>query len=214
MKRRFCIQLVFAFAIVVNFATLAGAAENAQLELAAVNSGPHQVVSNVTERLMAVIKQGSQTLKEDPEKYFTEVRSTLEPVVSFQFIAKNVMASYWAAASEAQRTQFIETFTKSMVETLGKGMANFSDLKITTIPPEADVSAQRKVEVQQEVIGADGTSRVSYTMAQNKSGEWKLINVVLNGVNLGKSFRDQFVQAMKQSDNNIDTVIQNWAKQG
>ena len=49
-------------------------------------------------------------------------------------------------------------------------------------------------------------------MAKNKSGEWKLINVVLNGVNLGKSFRDQFAQAMKQNDNNIDKVIATWAQ--
>ena len=70
----------------------------------------------------------------------------------------------------------------------------------------------KRVEVVQEVAAADGTSRISYTMAQNKSGEWKLINVVLNGVNLGKSFRDQFTQAMKQNDNNIDKVIATWAQ--
>ena len=50
-------------------------------------------------------------------------------------------------------------------------------------------------------------------MAQNNSGEWKLINVVLNGINLGKSFRDQFAQAMRQNDSNIDKVIATWAQQ-
>lgn len=181
---------------------------------AAPQADPHKVVQDVTDTLMSLTKTSGSKIKEDPTQYFTEVRSALEPVVSFSFIAKNVMASYWKAATKDQRVQFTETFTNSMVETLGKGMANFTDLKITTLPPQGDIQSQKKVEVRQEVQGPDGTSKVSYTMARNKSGEWKLVNVVLNGVNLGKSFRDQFVQAMKQNDNDIDKVIQNWAKQG
>lgn len=173
---------------------------------------PHQVVQNVTDAVMKVIKNGDKALKENPDQYFGQVRESLESTVSFAFIAKNVMGSYWDKASESQREQFTETFTRGMVETLGKGLANYSNLKITTLPPEGDISAQKRVEVIQEVAAADGTSRISYTMAQNKSSEWKLINVVLNGVNLGKSFRDQFAQAMKQHDNNIDKVIATWAQ--
>lgn len=174
--------------------------------------GPHQVVQNVTDGVMDVIKGGERALKENPEAYFSRVRETLEPSVSFSFIAKSVMASYWEQANQTQREQFIETFTRSMVETLGKGMANYTDLKITTLPPQGDINSEKRVEVIQEVAAADGTTRISYTMAKNNSGEWKLINVVLNGVNLGKSFRDQFAQSMKQHDNNIDKVISTWAQ--
>lgn len=173
---------------------------------------PHQVVQSVTDAVMAVIKSGEKSLKENPDQYFAEVRKSLEPSVSFNFIAKNVMATTWDKANESQRNEFTETFTRSMVETLGKGLANYSDLKITTLPPEGDISSAKRAEVIQEVAAADGTSRISYTMAQNKDGEWKLINVVLNGVNLGKSFRDQFTQAMKQNDNDIDKVIATWAQ--
>jgi phospholipid transport system substrate-binding protein len=179
---------------------------------AAKTAAPHEVVQHVTDSVMGVIKGGEKALQENPDQYFAKVRATLEPNVSFAFIAKNVMAGYWDQASEEQRNLFTETFTRSMVETLGKGLANYSDLKIVTLPSADDVSAAKKVEVLQEVAAADGTSRISYTMAQNKSGEWKLINVILNGVNLGKSFRDQFTQAMKQNDNNIDKVIANWAQ--
>jgi phospholipid transport system substrate-binding protein len=176
------------------------------------HAAPHEVVKSVTESVMAVIKNGEKALKENPEQYFAQVRSTLEPSVSFSFIARNVMASYWDQATEEQRNRFTEAFTRGMVETLGKGLANYSDLKIITLTPEGNLAELKRVEVVQEVAAADGTSRISYTMAVNKTGEWKLINVVLNGVNLGKSFRDQFAQSMKQNDNNIDKVIANWAQ--
>jgi len=179
---------------------------------AAKNDDPHKVVQDVTSAVMEVIKGGEKALKENPDEYFSRVRKTLEPHVSFAFIAKSVMAGYWDKATPEQRDQFTETFTRGMVETLGKGLANYSDLKITTLPVKEDISNAKRVDVIQEVAAADGTSRISYSMAKNGSGEWKLINVVLNGVNLGKSFRDQFAQAMKQNDNNIDKVINTWSQ--
>lgn len=177
-------------------------------------TSPHAVVEKVTNDMMEVIQTGGKALKENPEKYFSDIRATLESTVSFEFIAKNVMAKYWEQANEKQREQFVEAFTMGMVETLGKGMANYSELTIKTLPSDTDASSVQRMEVVQEVEAADGTSRISYTMAKNRSGEWKLINVVLNGVNLGKSYRDQFIQAMKQNDNNVDKVIADWAKQG
>lgn len=174
---------------------------------------PQETVQLVTDNLMQVIRKGETQLKENPESYYSDVRRVLEETVSFPFIAKSVMATYWPKASEVQRERFTEVFTKGMVETLGKGMANYSDLKVTTLPVNAEASGQKRVEVVQEIQGTEGVNRVSYTMARNKSGEWKLINVVLNGVNLGKSFRDQFAQSMRQNDNDIDKVIAGWSVQ-
>jgi phospholipid transport system substrate-binding protein len=48
-------------------------------------------------------------------------------------------------------------------------------------------------------------------MGKNREGEWKLINVVLNGINLGKTFRSQFMQAMKKQGD-LNQVIAEWAE--
>jgi phospholipid transport system substrate-binding protein len=47
-------------------------------------------------------------------------------------------------------------------------------------------------------------------MRKEKSGDWKLINVVLNGVNLGQSFIGQFKASLKKYNGDIDKVIANW----
>ena len=49
-----------------------------------------------------------------------------------------------------------------------------------------------------------------YDMYLNKQGEWKLINIVINGVNLGLTFRNQFYSLMEKEENNLDLVIENW----
>ncbi len=181
-------------------------------DIAATETGStaHAVVTKVTEDTISVIQQNKALLTENPSAYFAKVQAVLEPVVMFDFIAKTVMGNTYAKASPAQRETFATVFKQGMVETFAKGMANYSDFEINVLPPKADQSGQRKIEVLQEVKGKDGTLTVSYTMASTKDGEWKLINVVLNGVNLGKSFRDQFTQAMRQHNSDIDKVIANW----
>ena len=147
----------------------------------------HAVVAQVSEQMLAVIARDKSLLATDPSAYFEQVNAVLEPAVAFPYIAKVVMAKHYQQASEQQRQQFAEVFQQTMVETIAKGMANYSESQMTVREPAASVAGKRKVEVLQDVKGSDGNHLVSYTMAKNKAGQWKLINVVLNGVNLGKS---------------------------
>ena len=52
---------------------------------------------------------------------------------------------------------------------------------------------------------------VSYTMVQ-LDGQWKLRNVIINGINIGKLFRDQFADSMQRNGNNLDKTIDGWAE--
>ena len=51
---------------------------------------------------------------------------------------------------------------------------------------------------------------MQYTL-EKINGEWKLRNVIINGINIGKLFRDQFADAMSRNGNNLQATIDNWA---
>ena len=40
--------------------------------------------------------------------------------------------------------------------------------------------------------------------------DWKLINIIINGVNLGVTFRNQFYALMDKNSLDIDIVIKKW----
>jgi ABC-type transporter MlaC component len=40
-----------------------------------------------------------------------------------------------------------------------------------------------------------------------------ITNVVINGINLGKTLQNQFLQAAQKNSNDIDSVIASWANQ-
>ena len=63
-----------------------------------------------------------------------------------------------------------------------------------------------------EVIGRNGAVYpLSYTMV--KQGDaWLLRNVIINGINVGKLFRDQFAEAMQRNGNDLDKTIDGWVQ--
>ncbi len=171
----------------------------------------HAIVKDVQDQLLGTIRNGDNIAVNDEAAYFEKVQIILAPVVDFSYIARGVMGGYAKQASPEQRNEFTGLFKYGLVSTYAKGMASFADRDISILPPKGDISGQKTISVAQEVRGEDGVNRVSYTMKLNRKGEWKLVNVVLNGINLGITFRTQFYQAMKQNDGDINAVIAGWS---
>lgn len=172
---------------------------------------PEESVQQVTDEMMSIIKTGSESLKTNPDRYFQQLEDVLVKTVHFPFVAKFVMGDYWAGASAEQRVTFRKRFQRGMVETIGKGLANYADLKLAIVPSKRSPKKSVAI-VNQEVLGAKTPVSISYWMARNKKGQWKLIDVVLDGIKLRDTFRSQFKAEMQKSNNNYDSVIAGWNK--
>lgn len=168
---------------------------------------PQAIVESVAQNLFNLVK-AKNAAKTADDAYFKQVEGTLDPVVNFPFIAASVMGKAYKKATPAQREQFQKVFKDGMVKSLAKGMLGYADSKVT-IAGVSEVNATRHI-VKQEVAVEGATHKLDYTMRKEKSGEWKLINVVLNGVNLGQSFTGQFKASLKKYNGDIDKVIANW----
>jgi len=132
-------------------------------------------------------------------------------MVGFDFIAKNVMGpAYWRQASLEQREQFLKLFKRSLVETYVKGMSQSLDYQLELLEDESKVF-KTQASIVQKITGPDSTSMVVYTLGLGKSGVWKVTNVVLDGVNLGKTFRSQFAQSVKENSGDIAAAIAGWS---
>lgn len=173
------------------------------------SQAPHEIVSEVTEKMFAVVQEYDGGEK-DSEAYFSEIEQLLEPVVNFPFIARVVMGSHGKKASDQQIKEFAEVFKKGLVRSYAKGIASYADSEITISPSDKNLEDARRVTVSQEVRHEGSVHKLFYTMQRNDQGEWKLINVILDGVNLGRTFRSQFSQAMKKHDGDLDKVIDTW----
>ncbi|WP_423897395.1 MlaC/ttg2D family ABC transporter substrate-binding protein [Candidatus Pelagadaptatus aseana] len=174
---------------------------------------PHQVVEGVTADVLQVVQDKKALPDEQPEVFYQAVSEVLSPVIAFDYIARGVMGRYAKQATPEQRQRFTEAFQSDLINTYAKGMAAFGEERIEVLPPEGDIAGQKRVSVVQKVYTADGENIVSYTMGKSKkTNEWKLLNVVINGVNLGQTFRSQFAQAMQEAGD-LEQVITDWSAQ-
>lgn len=186
---------------------------------------PYQIVQQTTERVLAIVKDAKSYYDKDPERFNRQVATVMDDVVDFDAFARGVMGSYASAqrynalATEAEKTAFREriqrfssTFKDGLVQTYAKGLLKFNGERIETLPPrKGDDPATGSVSVMQNIYGsADKPYVVQYSMRRSKSGEWKLQNVIIEGINLGQTYRSQFAAAADLNRGDLDKVIATW----
>ena len=81
--------------------------------------------------------------------------------------------------------------------------------KIVTIFPESYEFA-RTEDVQQNLITSSNIYPITYKVRKDKDGNWLIINIIVNGVNLGLTFRNQFQALAEEHNENIDEIIKHW----
>ncbi|MEE9255148.1 MAG: ABC transporter substrate-binding protein [Pseudomonadales bacterium] len=168
-----------------------------------------------TADLLAVVREGQGYFDADPDRFYVAVASTLDPIVDFKRFARSVMAVYAKRASAEQHERFAKTFRWQLVRTYAKALLEFGNETISVLPAEGKRRRPDRETVKMEVISADGnTYPVEYSMVLYDDGQWRLRNVIINGLNLGLTYRHQFAEAMQDRKNNkdIDRVIDGWSE--
>ena len=196
-------------------------------QVAAQDDAAYNLVQGTTVRIMEVVVAADEYVEADPERYYQQIQDLLDPLIDFRGFARKVMGPYgsserYRSLDEAGREQlrdqldrFTEAMRSSLVRTYSKGLLAFGSSRIELLPPDEPAEGETnptRISLQQLVYADRALPyEVLYQMGQEKSGDWKLLNVIIESVNLGEVYRDQFLASAREVDGNLDTVIDNWA---
>ena len=80
------------------------------------------------------------------------------------------------------------------------------------LAPRRPHKDENKAKVVQEVTYKGRTYTAIYMMQRGKTQNWRVQNIIIEGVNIGVNFRTQFSSALrsKESGGDIDKVIDSW----
>jgi len=183
-------------------------------DVAASENDPFRQIEQVTGELLIVIAEHAEAYPANEQKYFAALNILLEQHIDFSYIAKKVMGPYVKTATAEQRQGFNQKFRMGLLETYGRGLIGYGDEKIVLVNRAALKPGQRRVSVKQEIQAAGVVYPMEYSMAlSKKTGKWKAINVVINGINMRSIFQSQFISAAQKANGDIDTVIANWSSE-
>ena len=169
-----------------------------------------EYVEKIHEDIVLVVRAKQDIYEENPEEFIKAISFALQPLVDFKRISRNVMGRYYKDANKEQIEKFNKVFKASLLETYSKTLAEFKDEEILVSSQVKKSSNGNREKVSLQIVTSTKIYPAVYDMYRNKQGQWKLINIVINGVNLGLTFRNQFYSLMEKEGNNLDVVIEKW----
>lgn len=189
---------------------LVGQAGFAQAEVQ--NQAAFDTVQIATDELILKITEKREIYQQDTELFFADVDNLLSSVIDFKRIARRVMAKHYKKAEPEQHDAFLDAFKRSLLKVYAKALLEYKNERIVILPPrESSKSSAKKQRVDIELYNSGGKKYpITYSMYLNKENQWKMENVIVNGVNIGLTYRNQFARLMKVNSNDIDLVIAGW----
>jgi phospholipid transport system substrate-binding protein len=188
---------------------------------------PHKVVETTTEKLIKVILEAKKYADAEPERFYAELELLIDPLIDFPSFTRSVMGRYGSkkyysqlneeekAIYRAQYRRFVATFRSGLIQTYAKGLLVFDGQKIEVVAPRPadleDAAKGKAVDVVQHIYGsAEKPYEVIYKMRRDGDGSWKVRNVTIESINIGKVYRSQFENAMQQYQDDLAKVVDTW----
>jgi phospholipid transport system substrate-binding protein len=190
-------------------------------QASASQRGAAEVISDVTAQVMTVVAEANTYFDENPDRYYREIDDALAGLVDWRGFATAVMGEYYSrgramdqagrANLKRQRDDFARTLREGLIRSYAKGLLAFGGARMEVQGVEASPQSARVASVTQLVYGeAERVYTIRYQMGQYKDGGWRLRNLIIETINLGEIYRNQFSALARDADDDLDSVIAQW----
>lgn len=165
--------------------------------------GPDQLVKKTADDVIEVIKSDKDIQSGNQQKIFALAEEKILPNFDFDKVSRMVLGKNWTNATPEQKTAFQAEFKTLLLRTYANALSKYKNQTIEYKPfrmgSEAD-TATVKTAIQQS--GGDPIA-VDYTLSK-KGDDWKVFDIVIEGVSLVTNYRSQFAQEIRQ--NGLDSL--------
>ena len=182
-------------------------------------TNPFIFIDTNAQKMVGTLTTNSKLFDSDRKAYEDKIKIIFEPMIDFRRVSASVMGKkYYLLASQQQRAEFVDIFKDSLLDTYAETLAQWGDSSIYTHFDENIIDDWnlyikekkiRNIEVKQTLDTGSSKYPISYKLRMNEDG-WKIINIIINGVNLGLTFRNQFQSLATFHNDNIEEILNNW----
>ena len=124
------------------------------------------------------------------EEKIAKLNEVISPIFDFQELSKRTLGREWKKMKPEQQKEFVELFQKLLQGVYADRLLAYSDQKI--IFDKETMLKKGQAEVQSYLQTSDGKKIPMFYRLTDKSGSWKVYDVIIEGVSMVKNYRDQF----------------------
>jgi phospholipid transport system substrate-binding protein len=141
------------------------------------------------------------------------ISEQIETVFDFKELSRRTLGREWKKMSAEQRTEFVGLFKQLLQGVYADRLLAYSDQKVLW---DKEITLKKgRAEVQSYLQTDDGKKIPLFYRLTNKSGDWKVYDVIIEGVSMVKNYRTQFRQILaKDSPDKLLEILRNKVNKG
>ena len=160
-------------------------------------TNPDMFLKQSVEEVSLFISKNKEQLERDDKFLEEKMNELVIPRFDIVLMSKITLGkSTWTSISENQKNRFVEAFKSLMVRTYMKSLTVFDGEKIKFLPyvqgKRIDVAKVKSVYIM-----SDGDLPVNYRLKKNDNGDWKVFDIIIDGISLLKNYRTDFQNHVK-----------------
>jgi phospholipid transport system substrate-binding protein len=149
--------------------------------------GPRDVVKRMADNVLVVLKDKSATSDGKRER----IEQIVYAGIDFDTLCRLVLARNWTRFSPEEQGRFEDEFKRHLSVTYGKSVDSYRNEEMSIISDHEEARGDWTVKTKILRGGGPDDILVDYRLRQS-NGEWKIIDVIVEGVSLVSNFRSQF----------------------
>jgi len=159
------------------------------LPLQAYAATPQETVETGVNKVLKTLSDPAFKAKPKDQK-ITAISAEIESVFDFEELSRRTLGREWKNFSAEQQTEFVKLFKELLQGVYADRLLAYSDQKV--IYDKEIMIKEGQAEVQSYLQTSDGTKIPLFYRMTDKSGSWKVYDMVIEGVSMVKNYRTQF----------------------
>jgi phospholipid transport system substrate-binding protein len=162
----------------------------------ALASAPTEAVKGTIDQVMQILR--NQKEMKDPAGAQSR-RESLEKVVGgrfdYQEMSRRALGAHWNQLTDQEKEEFVRLFMTLLTNSYADRIENYSGEGVQYLNERTE---RDFAEVRTKVLSGKTEIPLDYRLL-NKGGEWRVYDVVVDGVSLVSNYRGQFARILKSS---------------
>jgi phospholipid transport system substrate-binding protein len=154
---------------------------------------PKETVETGVNNLLKTLGDPSFKTKAKDER-LALMKTQIGAVFDFKELSRRTLGRTWKKLSPEQRTEFVELFTQVLQGVYADLLMSYTDQKV--IFGDEKMLKKGRAEVESYLVTSDGRKIPIFYRLTDKTGSWRVYDVIIEGVSLVKNYRTQFKEIL------------------
>ena len=166
---------------------------------------PEDIILNAANNLFSDVEKNKKVYENDITAFYVRVDEILTPIIDFEILIKSIIGKKnYQETSAEQKNRFKIALKNQLIRIYAKTIVEYSKSKITIIS-SSETKGFYLVKTELSIGKGKPAFQVIYVMKKSSDKQWKIVEVVANGLRLVKSLRKSLLPEIQE--NGIESVI-------